>query len=56
MPKDLDAAIKRLEAGEDPLIARMQSEGANSPADILVTVDAGRIEKASGLGLLQPAP
>ena len=32
----------------------MQSEGANSPADVLITVDAGRIEKAQGLGLLQP--
>lgn len=46
--------VNRVEAGEDPLIARLQSEGANSPADVLVTVDAGRIERASALGLLQP--
>lgn len=47
-------AVNRVEAGEDPLLARMQSEGANSPADVLITVDAGRIEKARGLDLLQP--
>ena len=32
----------------------MQSEGANSPADVFITVDAGRLAQASGLGLLQP--
>jgi iron(III) transport system substrate-binding protein len=47
-------AINRVEAGADQLLARMQSEGANSPADVLITVDAGRIERASSLGLLQP--
>jgi iron(III) transport system substrate-binding protein len=52
--KQTGIAINRVEAGEDPLLARMQSEGANSPADVLITVDAGRIEKAQGLGLLQP--
>lgn len=46
--------VNRVEAGADQLLARMQSEGANSPADVLVTVDAGRIERASALGLLQP--
>ncbi len=52
--KQTGIAINRVEAGEDPLLARMQSEGANSPADVLITVDAGRIEKAVGMGLLQP--
>ncbi|WP_439573387.1 Fe(3+) ABC transporter substrate-binding protein [Phreatobacter sp.] len=46
--------VNRVEAGADQLLARMQSEGASSPADVLVTVDAGRIERASALGLLQP--
>jgi iron(III) transport system substrate-binding protein len=52
--KQTGITVNRVEAGEDPLLARMQSEGANSPADVLVTVDAGRIERANGLGLLQP--
>ena len=32
----------------------MQSEGKNSPADILLTVDAGRLTRAKNLGLLEP--
>lgn len=43
-----------VEAGADALIERLRNEGANSPADVLLTVDAGRIEAAKGLGLLQP--
>ena len=34
--------INRIEAGEDALIERIRSEGARSPADVLITVDAGR--------------
>ena len=37
-----------------PLIARLQAEGANSPADLLVTVDAGDLWRATEAGLLQP--
>ena len=47
-------AVNRVEAQPDPLIERMRSEGANSPADVLITVDAGRIERAREAGLLQP--
>ena len=46
--------INRIEAGEDPLIERMKNEGARSPADVLVTVDAGRLWRAEQAGLLQP--
>lgn len=46
--------VNRVEAQPDPLIERMRSEGANSPADVFVSVDAGRIERARELGLLQP--
>jgi iron(III) transport system substrate-binding protein len=46
--------INRIEAGEDPLIERMKQEGARSPADVLVTVDAGRLWRAEQAGLLQP--
>jgi iron(III) transport system substrate-binding protein len=43
-----------VEAGADALLERMRNEGANSPADVLLTVDAGRIEAAKGMGLLRP--
>lgn len=46
--------INRIEAGEDPLIERLKNEGAQSPADVLVTVDAGRLWRAEQLGLFQP--
>ncbi|MBV6657972.1 MAG: extracellular solute-binding protein, partial [Devosiaceae bacterium] len=46
--------INRIEASADELIARMEAEGANSPADILMTVDAGRLWRADQLGLFQP--
>lgn len=38
----------------DKLLARIQAEGANSPADVLITVDAGRLAKADSLGLFAP--
>jgi len=46
--------VNRIEAGEDPLIERMKQEGARSPADILMTVDAGRLWRAEQADLLQP--
>jgi iron(III) transport system substrate-binding protein len=46
--------INRIEAGEDPLIERIRSEGERSPADVLVTVDAGRLWRAEQLGMFQP--
>ena len=38
----------------DALIKRLELEGERSPADLLVTVDAGRLHRAKALGLLQP--
>jgi iron(III) transport system substrate-binding protein len=46
--------INRIEAGEDALIERVRNEGARSPADVLITVDAGRLWRAEQLGLFQP--
>ena len=37
------------------LIKRMEIEGEYSPADVLITVDAGRLEIAKSKGLLQPS-
>ena len=46
--------INLIEAGEDALIQRIVNEGAKSPADVLITVDAGRLWRAEQLGLFQP--
>jgi iron(III) transport system substrate-binding protein len=46
--------INRIEGPEDPLLERMKSEGARSPADVLITVDMGRLMKAQEAGLFQP--
>ncbi|MET0012773.1 MAG: Fe(3+) ABC transporter substrate-binding protein [Sedimenticola sp.] len=35
-----------------PLLARLQAEGANTPADILMTVDAGNLWQAADKGVL----
>ncbi|MEM1386175.1 MAG: extracellular solute-binding protein [Pseudomonadota bacterium] len=45
--------INRIEGNADELIARMEAEGANSPADIFMTVDTVRLTRAKELGLLQ---
>lgn len=37
----------------DALLKRLQSEGKNTPADILVTTDAGRLHRAKEAGVLQ---
>ncbi|MGP4972124.1 extracellular solute-binding protein [Psychrobacter alimentarius] len=37
-----------------PLLARLKAEGQNTPADMLLTVDAGNLWQASQEGLLQP--
>lgn len=46
--------INRIEAKEDELLERIRNEGANSPADIFITVDASRLAKADELGIFQP--
>ncbi len=46
--------INRIEGKADELIARMEAEGANSPADILLTVDTSRLARAKNAGILQP--
>jgi iron(III) transport system substrate-binding protein len=52
--KQTGIRINRIEAGEDALIERIKSEGARSPADVLITVDAGRLWRADQAGLFQP--
>jgi len=46
--------VNVLEGPDDQLIERIRSEGNNSPADILFTVDAGRLWRAQEAGIFQP--
>jgi iron(III) transport system substrate-binding protein len=46
--------VNRIEAGEDALIERLRNEGAKSPGDVLITVDAGRLWRAEQIGLFAP--
>jgi iron(III) transport system substrate-binding protein len=40
--------------GKDEIVERIQAEGANSPADLLITVDIGALQRAKDLGITQP--
>ncbi|MBY0329369.1 MAG: Fe(3+) ABC transporter substrate-binding protein [Acetobacteraceae bacterium] len=46
--------VRLIEGDADQLIQRIRSEGANSPADVLITVDAARLARAKEAGILQP--
>jgi iron(III) transport system substrate-binding protein len=46
--------VNLIEGSEDELIERIKAEGRNSPADVLITVDAGRLWRADQAGVLQP--
>ena len=52
--RDTGIKINRIEGKEDELLERIRNEGANSPADVLLTVDAARLAKAHELGLFVP--
>ncbi len=46
--------IRLIEANADQLLERIRAEGANSPADVILTVDASRLARAAEMGLTQP--
>jgi len=52
--KQTGITINRIEGGEDALFERIKSEGANSPADVFITVDIGRIWRADQAGIFAP--
>jgi len=52
--KQTGIKINMVEGGEDALVQRLKSEGANSKADLFVTTDAGRLAYAASEGLLEP--
>jgi iron(III) transport system substrate-binding protein len=45
--------VNVVNAKADELIQKMTTEGEQSPADVLITVDAGRLVRAKNKGLLQ---
>jgi iron(III) transport system substrate-binding protein len=52
--KQTGIKINRLDGKEEELVERIKNEGASSPADVLITVDAARLEIADKAGLFQP--
>jgi iron(III) transport system substrate-binding protein len=46
--------VNVVEGTDDQIIERLKAEGPNSPADVLITVDAGRLWRAEQAGVLQP--
>lgn len=46
--------VNLVEAKAEELVERIKSEGANSPADVVITVDAGNLWRAKQAGILQP--
>lgn len=52
--RDTGVQVKFITDKEGPLMARLKAEGRNTPADVLLTVDAGNLWQASEEGLLRP--
>ena len=52
--KQTGIKINRIEAKEDELLERIRNEGANSPGDVFITVDASRLANADKLGVFAP--
>jgi iron(III) transport system substrate-binding protein len=52
--RDSGVQVKFITDKEGPLMARLKAEGRNTPADMLLTVDAGNLWQASEEGLLRP--
>lgn len=46
--------INRVDADDAGIVARLRAEGAASPADVILLVDAARMATADGLGLFKP--
>lgn len=52
--KETGVQVKFITDKEGPLLQRLKAEGANTPADMLITVDAGNLWEAAREGLLKP--
>ena len=45
--------VNVIKAGADELLERLKNEGKNTPADLFVTIDAGKLQKGVEMGLFQ---
>lgn len=52
--KQTGIRINRIEGREEELLERLRNEGASSPADVFITVDAARLSIADSMGLFAP--
>ena len=52
--RETGVQVKFITDKEGPLMARLKAEGRNTPADMLLTVDAGNLWQAGDEGLLRP--
>lgn len=52
--KETGIKVKFVTDKEGALLQKLKAEGANTPADVLITVDAGNLWEAANEGLLQP--
>lgn len=52
--KETGIRVRLIEGDADQLIERIRNEGANSPADVFITVDAARLARAAEAGIMQP--
>lgn len=52
--KQNDVTINLVTGKADALISRLKNEGQFSPADVLITTDVGRLQRAKDMGLTQP--
>ena len=51
---DTGIKVNLITASADALLERMKAEGRNSPADVLLTTDAGRLIRATDADVLRP--
>ncbi len=52
--KESGVEVKFITGKAGSLLQRLKAEGDNTPADLLITVDAGNLWQAANMGLLQP--
>ncbi len=52
--KETGIKVNVVMADDDELLSRLDAEGANSPADVIITADAGRLGLAKQRGFLKP--
>ncbi|TVP86984.1 MAG: Fe(3+) ABC transporter substrate-binding protein [Thioalkalivibrio sp.] len=52
--RDTGIQVNLLTGRADELLQRLRLEGRNSPADVLITVDAGNLHRAKEAGVLSP--